>query len=47
MGNGLFFFLGNIYDIRVFVFGISVSEFEVKDIGKKKKGEDKNINWNL
>lgn len=38
---------GNIHDIRVPVPGTSASEFEVNDTGKKKKGEDKNINWNL
>ena len=39
--------LGNIHDIRVPVPGTSASEFEAKDTGNKKKGEDKNINWNL
>ena len=27
--------------------GTSASDFEVKEIGKKKKGDDKNINWNI
>ena len=39
--------LGNIHDIRVPVPGTSASEFEAKETGRKKKGEDKNINWNL
>lgn len=39
--------LGNIHDIRVPVPGTSASEFEAKETGNKKKGEDKNINWNL
>lgn len=47
MGNGSLPPSGNIHDIRVPVPGTSASEFEVKDTGKKKKGEDKNINWNL
>ncbi|KAJ7334369.1 hypothetical protein OS493_014680 [Desmophyllum pertusum] len=39
---------GNIHDIsRVPVPGTSASDFEVKEIGKKKKGDDKNINWNI
>ena len=47
MGNGSLPPSGNIHDIRVPVPGTSASEFEVKDTRKKKKGEDKNINWNL
>lgn len=40
-------FAGNIHDIRVPVPGTSAGEFEVRETGKRKKGEDKNINWNL
>ncbi|XP_078366320.1 zinc finger CCCH-type with G patch domain-containing protein-like [Oculina patagonica] len=38
---------GNIHDIRVPVPGTSATDFELKETGKKKKGEDKNVNWNL
>ncbi|XP_068695320.1 zinc finger CCCH-type with G patch domain-containing protein-like [Montipora foliosa] len=38
---------GNIHDIRVPVPGTSAREFEETETGKKKKGEDKSINWNL
>ena len=38
---------GNIHDIRVPVPGTSASDFEVKDTGKKKKGDNENVNWNL
>ena len=38
---------GNIHDITVPVPGTSAGAFEVKETGKKTKGDDKNINWNL
>lgn len=38
---------GNIHDVRVPVPGTSASDFEVKETGRKKKGDDKNVNWNL
>ena len=38
---------GNIHDITVPVPGTSGGDFEVKETGKKTKGVDKNINWNL
>lgn len=42
-----FVFPGNIHDIRVPLPGTSATDFQVKETGKKKKGDDKNINWNL
>jgi len=43
-----FIFPGNIHDIRVPLPGTSATDFQVKDTGRKKKGDhDKNINWNL
>ena len=42
-----FLFPGNIHDIRVPLPGTSATDFQVKETGRKKKGDDKNINWNL
>lgn len=38
---------GNIHDIRVPLPRTSATDFQVKETGRKKKGDDKNINWNL
>jgi len=44
-----FIFPGNIHDIRLPLPGTNATDFQVKETGRKKKGNhhDKNINWNL